>query len=153
MSVSNFTPGTTQVQTSTLYNGGQISVPSSTTDTLALLNATQTLQAKSLTTTSNLQSVQSSSGTTVLSTQVSGDTNNRLTINANGNMIWGSGSATGDTRLYRTANHNLTLDNNAGGSAILFVDTLNSLQTNGNLLLIANGSGNIYMSNLVQNLT
>lgn len=39
--------------------------------------------------------------TTILDSDVSGDGNKRLIIDASGTMLWGSGSAVGDTNLYR----------------------------------------------------
>lgn len=42
--------------------------------------------------------------------RVAGDSNSRLTINADGKMTWGSGSATGDTVLYREGASALATD-------------------------------------------
>lgn len=57
---------------------------------------------------------------------VVGDTiANRLGIYASGNVVWSTGAAAGDVRLYRTSAGNLTIDNAAGGAATLTVATAN----------------------------
>jgi hypothetical protein len=50
---------------------------------------------------------------------VSGDTNARLSINANGDHLWGTGAGAGDARLYRPSAGLLRVDNGAGGAASL----------------------------------
>jgi hypothetical protein len=51
-----------------------------------------------------------SASTTALSTDVTGDTQRRLIIRGDGQLVWGSGSATGDTNLYRSAANTLKTD-------------------------------------------
>lgn len=43
-------------------------------------------------------------------TRLTGDTNSRLIVNADGKLTWGTGMATGDTTLYRSAADELTTD-------------------------------------------
>jgi hypothetical protein len=47
-----------------------------------------------------------------MATRVSGDSNNRLSIDSTGLMLWGSGSGAGDTNLYRSGAGVLATDNN-----------------------------------------
>lgn len=55
--------------------------------------------------------VQGATGTTaVVALDASGDTQRRLLIDASGTITWGSGSATGDTTLYRGAADTLKTD-------------------------------------------
>ena len=61
------------------------------------------------------------SGDNILDLVVSGDTNARLAINANGDHLWGSGSGVGDARLYRVSAGLLQVDNGAGSAAALSV--------------------------------
>ncbi len=62
--------------------------------------------------------------------QVTGDTYPRIRIDADGDMTWGSGSATGDTTLYRSAADTLATDD--------------SLTVGGNLTVSGSGSvGNL----------
>jgi hypothetical protein len=49
-------------------------------------------------------------GDTVASARVSGDTNARLAVGADGKLVWGSGAGAGDTVLYREAADVLTTD-------------------------------------------
>lgn len=51
-----------------------------------------------------------SAATTATQIKVTGDSQQRLTIGADGKLTWGSGSATGDTVLYREAASVLTTD-------------------------------------------
>jgi len=48
--------------------------------------------------------------------QVIGDTNYRLSASSNGYLLWGSGSATEDVRVHRTAAKTLTFDDAASGA-------------------------------------
>lgn len=56
-----------------------------------------------------------------LTTRVVADTNSRLVIQANGLMNWGTGSAAGDTNLYRTAADTLRTDDSLQVGAALAV--------------------------------
>jgi len=47
---------------------------------------------------------------TAIDVGVAGETNARLTVDAGGRLTWGSGSATGDTNLYRSAESTLKTD-------------------------------------------
>lgn len=51
-------------------------------------------------------------------TRLTGDTNSRLIVNADGKLTWGTGMAAGDTTLYRSAADTLTTDDafTAGGA-------------------------------------
>lgn len=69
---------------------------------------------------------------------VTGDTNNRLSVNASGKMQWGSGSAGSDTNLYRNAAGELKSDNSITAAANLTV---------GGAQLLAGGSGVIGVVN------
>lgn len=51
-----------------------------------------------------------SAATTAHQIKVTGDSQQRLTIGADGKLTWGSGSATGDTVLYREAANTLTTE-------------------------------------------
>lgn len=65
-------------------------------------------------------------GADAWSTKVTGDANDRFVINADGSMEWGSGSATGDVRLRRSAANVLLLDcNGAAATPVLTSDQTN----------------------------
>jgi hypothetical protein len=49
-------------------------------------------------------------GTDVVTTKVTADTQQRLIVDADGTHLWGSGSAAGDTNLYRSAADTLKTD-------------------------------------------
>lgn len=51
-----------------------------------------------------------SASTTAISTDVTGDTQKRLIVQGDGTLVWGSGSATGDTNLKRTGASALATD-------------------------------------------
>lgn len=83
------------------------------------------------------------SGNNVLETGVSGEANQRWTVDGSGATRWGAGGASApDTRLYRSNAAALTLDNNAGGSAF-FVPGADSV---GNL-----GAANVRWSLAIAN--
>lgn len=48
--------------------------------------------------------------TTAISTDVTADTQKRLIVRGDGQLVWGSGSATGDTNLYRDSANTLKTD-------------------------------------------
>ena len=52
----------------------------------------------------------SAASSTAVDIGVSGETNARLIVDAGGKLTWGSGSATGDTNLYRDSANSLTTD-------------------------------------------
>jgi hypothetical protein len=65
----------------------------------------------------------------VLETFVSGEANLRFSVLGTGSHLWGAGGASAlDVRLYRSATSTLTVDNGAGGSAILQVLGTTSMQ-------------------------
>jgi len=49
-------------------------------------------------------------GDDIVNSKVTGDTQDRLVVDTDGAMLWGSGSATGDTKLYRSAADTLKTD-------------------------------------------
>lgn len=59
---------------------------------------------------SNQNITVATASTTALATDVTGDTQNRLVVRGDGRLTWGSGSATGDTNLYRSGANALTTD-------------------------------------------
>jgi hypothetical protein len=60
----------------------------------------------------SIASTLASGTTTLLSSKVTADTQQRLIIDASGKHTWGSGSATGDTTLYRSAADTLRTEDN-----------------------------------------
>lgn len=54
--------------------------------------------------------VMSASGSDAFTSRVTGDTQSRFLVNADGRTFWGSGSATQDTNLYRSGANALTTD-------------------------------------------
>jgi hypothetical protein len=65
----------------------------------------------------------------VLETFVSGEANLRFSVLGTGSHLWGAGGASAlDVRLYRSATSTLTVDNGAGGSALLQVLGTTSMQ-------------------------
>ena len=69
-----------------------------------------------------------------LSARVNSDTVPRIRIDAGGKITWGSGSAAGDTNLYRSDSNTLTTDD-------VFV------ATNGMVTLTTNGAPNVSLPN------
>ena len=62
-------------------------------------------------------------------TFVSGEANLRFSVIGTGSHLWGAGGASAqDVRLYRSATSTLTVDNGAGGSAVLQVLGTTSMQ-------------------------
>lgn len=61
---------------------------------------------------SDLVLVGSTAGTAEVSVKVGGDSQERIIVNADGKINWGSGSATQDTNLYRSAADTLKTDDN-----------------------------------------
>lgn len=75
-------------------------------------------------------------GTTALSTDVTADTQRRLIVQGDGKHVWGSGSATGDTNLYRSAADTLKTDDAllvAGTLGVTGATTLSSTLASGAL--------------------
>jgi hypothetical protein len=65
--------------------------------------------------------------------QITGDTNARLLQQADGKLVWGSGSTTGDTNLYRSAADTLKTDDNliVGGNLTIGSATYRNLLSTG----------------------
>ncbi len=88
------------------------------------------------------------SSTSALATDVTGDTVKRLNIDGSGKHTWGSGSATGDTTLYRSAADTLKTDDafvagagltvTTGGATVTAGDVT---ATNGNVIIGTAGKG------------
>ena len=57
------------------------------------------------------------SGNNTWASGITGDTIPRVSLNSDGYILWGTGSATSDLRLARSAAKTLRLDDNAGGAA------------------------------------
>lgn len=55
--------------------------------------------------------------TLVMSTNVTGDAEDRLVVRADGQHVWGSGSASGDTNLYRSGANALATDDSFTAAA------------------------------------
>jgi len=73
---------------------------------------------------------------TAISTDVTADTQKRLVVQGDGKHIWGSGSATGDTNLYRSAADTLKTDDAflvAGTLGVTGATTLSSTLASGAL--------------------
>lgn len=72
----------------------------------------------------------SASGSDAFTSRVSGDTQSRFLVNADGRMFWGSGSVSQDTNLYRSAANTLKSDDSlelvggltVGGNSVLTGD-------------------------------
>lgn len=94
-------------------------------------NSTVTISSGTITATGLVSSLLTTTGaassTTVSTTKVTGDAVNRSITNANGDISFGSGAATNDVRLRRTAAGTLAIDNNAGTTGgILSVPSITS---------------------------
>jgi hypothetical protein len=78
-----------------------------------------------------------------LATNVNGDTNNRLIVDAGGKITWGSGSAAGDTTLYRSAADTLKTDDafTAASLAVTGAFTLPTSDGSADQVIKTNGSG------------
>jgi hypothetical protein len=140
-----------------ISNSGTITIPTEN-HTLSTLDGTETLTNKTLTSpTINsaqlnegfLFNVNASPSTQWCQMGATGDAVPRFNSYYDGTMIWSAGSSQ-DTKLKRSSANTLQIDNNSGGSATLLVDNITSLQTNGNLNLTANGSGNISLTSPIQ---
>lgn len=91
----------------TVYIGSDCSLYRASADNLQTddsLKVSNTLTAGSVLVPS------STSATESLKIKVSAESNDRLVVTANGAMLWGSGSAVGDTNLYRSAADTLRTD-------------------------------------------
>ena len=84
-----------------------------------------------------------------IATNVNADTHNRLTIDAGGKITWGSGSATGDTTLYRDSANTLKTDDafTAASLAVTGAFTLPSSDGSADQILVTDGAGNVTWEN------
>ena len=84
-----------------------------------------------------------------LATNVNGDTNNRLIIDAGGKITWGSGSATGDTTLYRDSADTLKTDDafTAASLAVTGAFTLPTSDGSSSQVLVTDGLGAVTWQN------
>ena len=67
----------------------------------------------------NIQSIGTATGSNVLQTFVTTDSNNRFKLEQNGVMSWGSGSAAVDTNLYRNAASELKTDDDFTSTGVI----------------------------------
>lgn len=91
----------------------------------------------------------SAASSQAVATRVDGDTNDRLLVDAGGKLTWGSGSAAGDTTLYRSAANILTTDDGfrANTLGVTSQYTLPSADGSASQILSTNGSGTISFGN------
>lgn len=89
-----------------------------------------------------LRVTRAAAGDNAIETRVSGDTQNRVTVNADGSIDWGSGTAASDVRLRRSVGGGgVLVDNNAGGAAAIqsVGDVVSSLGSSTDELALRNG--------------
>lgn len=108
--------------TITIYDSGLVSQDTTTINVTSVTTRTQTeeykrhgvhVQPTSISSgNAAFEAVMPASTDAVLEAQVSGDTQQRLIVDAAGKALWGSGTATGDTNLYRSAADTLKTDDN-----------------------------------------
>ena len=114
-----------------------------------------------------------SAASQALGTKVAADSQFRLAVDAGGKLVWGSGSATGDTNLYRSAANTLKTDDTfvASGGVVtltssgaptatlddgaLAVDTTNDvayIRSGGAWVEVAGGGGGVTVSDTAPSL-
>lgn len=86
-----------------------------------------------------------SASSQAIAANVDGDSQNRINIDAGGKITWGSGSATGDTTLYRSAADTLKTDDafTATSLAVTGQFTLPTSDGSASQVLQTNGSGTV----------
>ena len=86
-----------------------------------------------------------SASSQALAANVDGDSQNRINIDAGGKITWGSGSATGDTTLYRSAANTLKTDDtfSAAALAVTGAFTLPAADGTADQILVTDGSGGV----------
>ena len=86
-----------------------------------------------------------SASSQAIAANVDGDSQNRINIDAGGKLTWGSGSATGDTTLYRSAADTLKTDDafTAASLAVTGEFTLPTADGTANQILVTDGSGGV----------
>jgi hypothetical protein len=75
---------------------------------------------------------------TAIRTRVDGDTQNKLTVQADGKLAWGSGSAASDVFLYRSATNALTLQ--ASSVSVVGAFSATSIAIGGNNVVVTTDS-------------
>ena len=96
-----------------------------------------------------------SASSQALAANVDGDSQNRINIDAGGKITWGSGSATGDTTLYRSAADTLKTDDafTATSLAVTGQFTLPTSDGSADQIITTNGSGTLTWSDVSANAT
>ena len=96
-----------------------------------------------------------SASSQALAANVDGDSQNRINIDAGGKITWGSGSATGDTTLYRSAADTLKTDDafTATSLAVTGQFTLPTSDGSADQVITTNGSGTLTWSDVSANAT
>lgn len=91
----------------------------------------------------------SAASSQAIATRVAADTNDRLLVDAGGKLTWGSGAATGDTTLYRSAANTLTTDDGfrANSLGVTSAYTLPTADGTANQIMQTNGSGTVSFTN------
>ena len=86
-----------------------------------------------------------SASSSAVSIGVNGESESRLDVDAGGKLLWGSGSATGDTNLYRSAANTLKSDDafTAASLAVTSQFTLPTSDGTADQVMVTNGSGTI----------
>lgn len=130
--------------TITAYDSGLNSLGTTTATVSSVTTRTQTEDFKrsgyhveptsQAATDAAFESVLPASTDIAVQAQVRGDTQQRLKVDAAGKVLWGSGSATGDTTLYRDAADTLKTDDN------MIVAQDLSISTAGKTLKVKTGS-------------
>lgn len=103
----------------------------------------------------NIQFKGTSTGSTLLAGVVTTDSNNRIQINADGKVLWGTGSAATDTNLYRSGVGALTTDTDLDIGGSLFVNGSGGLNfgTGSDAGFARTGSGVIAVTGKIQQTT
>ena len=82
-----------------------------------------------------------SAASQAVAAKVNGDTQSRVNIDAGGKITWGSGSAAGDTNLYRSAADELTTDDNFVVDGILTANHIHGNLAGAHYIHVKNTSG------------
>ena len=96
-----------------------------------------------------------SASSQALAANVDGDSQNRINIDAGGKITWGSGSATGDTTLYRSAADTLKTDDAFTATSLAVTGQFTFPSSDGSVdqVITTNGSGTLTWSDLTANAT
>lgn len=87
----------------------------------------------------------SAASSSAVSIGVNGESESRLDVDAGGKLLWGSGSATGDTNLYRSAANTLKSDDafTAASLAVTSQFTLPTSDGSADQVMVTDGSGTV----------